>query len=78
MIFCLHENKPIAVSKARFVKGQKVVVSKEHWSKENAKYIKGYEMDLENAKVGDKVFCPVCNNPVDFRMWMSDTEPTIS
>jgi hypothetical protein len=77
MAFCLNENKPIAVSKVKCIHGKPVKVSKEHWTDGNGKFLKGYEFDLSKAKVGDKILCPKCGKPLDFRMWMSDVEPDI-
>lgn len=76
MVFCLHEDKPIAVSKLRCKKGAKVHWV--HWEPQNATFINGYEFSLKDKRIGDKVFCPKCGHSLDFRFWPSDTVPTIS
>ena len=75
MAFCLHENKPIAVSQLRCKK--KVKVHWVHWTPENAKFLPGYEFSLKDMRKGDKCFCPKCGHAIDFRFWMSDTKPDI-
>jgi len=75
MAFCTKEDKAIAVSKLRCKK--KVKVHWNHWEPHNAKFLPGYEFNLKDKKKGDKVFCPKCGFALDFRFWMSDTEPDI-
>ena len=75
MAFCIHENKAIAVSRIKC--HGKVKVHWNHFEPHNAKFLPGYMFSLRDKKLGDQIFCPYCGRPLDFRMWMSDTEPDI-
>ncbi len=78
MAYCLHEKLPIAVS--HFKCKKKVKVQWIHFDAEKGvgvEFRKGYEFSLKDCKQGEKVKCPKCGNPIDFRLWMSDTTPHV-
>ncbi len=73
MIYCLNEDKPIAVSQTRCKRGDKITW--EHWILSKCEFLFGYEIDMLKYKKGDLVKCPFCGGNVDFRFWPSDTIP---
>lgn len=75
VMYCLNEDKPIAVSHVKCFKNQKVKVSWEHWKMDCCEFVFGYEIDMMKFNIGDVVKCPVCNHEIDFRFWPSDTVP---
>jgi len=79
-IFCLEENFFIGFSyetmKFKNLK-PKYGIIKKHWSKNNSKFRKGYEIDMTQFKTGDLVRCPNCGGLVDFRLWISSEIPRL-
>jgi len=85
VIYCLNEDIAIAVSYNKLtVKGDKFgrvvvkdIVDKSHWYLTVAVFRDGYYIDMTDYKDGDKVLCPKCNEPVDFRLFPSGTKPKL-
>jgi len=74
LIFCPNEEKTIAISKR--VKFGQVKVNKKDYIDGNAEFFTDeYVIDFNKIKDGDKVCCPKCGKPVDFRLFPSDTLP---
>jgi len=86
VVFCLEENKTIGLSKLPLrlkadkfgrIKVKDKVGSGRSWYPEHCKFIKEYELDLNNYKDGETVVCPKCGGPVDFRAFPSSTVPEL-
>lgn len=75
MMFCLKENIPIGVSQVKWKKDEKVDAA--HWQEGKCQFKEGHKVELSQYKQGERVVCPVCGGDIDFRLWMSDSVPTL-
>ena len=73
MMYCLDEGIPICVATRPIQYGQRM--SKDHY--EGASFRKGYEINFDNYKEGQRIVCPKCKGGIDLRLWPSDTVPQI-
>ena len=73
MMYCIKEDKPIAIGQTRCSK--KVKVNWKHFREDYTEFLNGYELSLKGMEKGDRVYCPVCGGYIDFRLWMSDDIP---
>lgn len=78
-IFCVAENKYIAVSKIPLLRDPITKkfpkVTAEQW--QEAEWLNYHKIEMNQFKNGEKVFCPFCKSIVDFRLWISATIPRI-
>jgi hypothetical protein len=73
-IFCTGEKKFIAFSLNK-TKGRKKVISLD-WKRDVSRWVAEYYfIPMDKYKIGEKVYCPYCGCLVDFRFWVSSTEP---
>ena len=82
-IQCLGEDIAIAISKApvnvmnNFGKIRTDSVGPMQWAKGNAVFRDfRYNINFDNVKLGEKVLCPHCASPVDFRLIPANEMPT--
>ena len=79
-IFCVRENTPIAVGVRPVMYVQNMglkkfePVSKAHFNGAVWRNV-AHIIDFSKCKVGEKVLCPHCGGPVDFRIFISDDMP---
>jgi phosphomevalonate kinase len=74
IIFCTGEDKAIAISK-KFKFGT-VKVNKKDYIDGNGDFLSDeHKIDFTDVKDGEKISCPKCGSPVDFRLFPSDTLP---
>lgn len=84
VIWCTGESICIAVSrkpaKVECHSGQpksKEIVEYTQWQDWNSEFRQGYYIDMKQFIKGDKVHCPHCQAPVDFRLFPSHYSPNL-
>ena len=88
IIWCTSEELAIAVSRKivhtkRDTVGKVKIRNKDQvnhsqWRDWNSEFREGYEIDFSQLKAGEKVYCPKCGEPVDFRVFPASKPPKLT